>query len=213
VVTVIVALPAETALTVPLLTVATALLLLLQNTFLLVALLGLTVALSVSLPPTVKDRLDLLRLTLETFTVLLPEGVMVTAQVAVLFPSVVVAVIVAVPADIPITVPVEETVATLEALLLHNTTLFAASAGMTVALKVSEAPTVMLADALFKNTSVTETAVVEMVTLTLLLLLLSAVEVAMTIRLKAVSSFATLKRPLALMLVSPPPPKTNHVTV
>jgi hypothetical protein len=56
---------------------------------------------------------------------------------------------------------------TLEAalsILLHDTTLFAASVGVTVAVKVSEAPTARDSEFLFKRTSLTETAVVEMVT-------------------------------------------------
>jgi hypothetical protein len=212
VVTVIVALPAETALTVPPETIATALLLLLHDTFLFVALEGETVALNVWLPPTVKDRLVVLRLTPVTATVLLPP-VTLTAQVAVLLPSVVVTVMVALPAAIPITAPFDDTEATLGALLLHNTTLFAASAGVTVAVKVSEAPTARDSVLLFKLTSVTETAVVEMVTVALRLLLLSAVDVALTTRAVAVSSAATLKSPSALIAVSPSPPKTVHVTV
>jgi hypothetical protein len=63
VVTVITVLPADTAVTVPLDTVATAGALLLHVTLLFVALEGVMVALRVSLPPTVKDRLVLLRLT------------------------------------------------------------------------------------------------------------------------------------------------------
>jgi hypothetical protein len=212
VVTVIVAFPAETALTVPPDTLATALLLLLHDTFLFVALEGETVALRVSLPPTVSERLDLLRLTPVTATVLLPP-VTVTEQVAVLLPSVVVTVMVAFPADIPTTAPVDDTEATAELVLLHNTTLFAASAGVTVAVKVSEAPTARDSELLFKLTSVTETAVVEMVTVALRLLLLSAVDVALTTRLVAVSSAATLKSPSVLIAVSPSPPKTVHVTV
>jgi hypothetical protein len=212
VVTVIVALPAETALTVPPDTVATDVLLLLHDTFLFVALEGETVALSVWLPPTVKDKLVVLRLTPVTATVLLPP-VTVTEQVAVLLPSVVVTVTVAVPVDIPTTAPVEDTEATAVLLLVHNTTLFVASAGVTVAIKVSEAPTARDSEFLFKLTSLTETAVVEMVTVALRLLLLSAVDVALTTRAVAVSSVATLNSPSALIAVSPSPPKTDHVTV
>jgi hypothetical protein len=212
VVTVMVALPAETALTVPPDTLATALLLLLHDTFLLVALEGETVALRVSLAPTVIDRLDRLRLTPVTATVLLPP-VTVTEQVAVLLPSVVVTVTVAVPADIPITSPVDDTEATTELLLLHNTTLFAASAGATVAVKVSMPPTVRESEALLRDTSLTATAVFDMVTVALRLMLLSAVDVALTTRLVAVSSSATVKSPFSLIAVSYPPPNTAQVTV
>jgi hypothetical protein len=213
VVTVIVALPADTALTVPLFTLATEVLLLLHDTFLFVALEGDTVALRVSLPPTVSERLDLLRLTLVTAVVPPPPPVTLTAQVAVLLPSVVVTVIVALPTAIPITVPVDDTEATAALLLLHNTTLFTASAGVTAAVKVSEAPTARDRVFLFRDTSLTEIAVVEMVTVAVRLLLLSAVDVALTTRAVALSSAATLKSPSALMAVSPSPPKTDHVTV
>jgi hypothetical protein len=207
-----VALPAETALTVPPDTVATEALLPLHDTFLLVALEGDTAALRVSVPPTVSERLDLLWLTPITATVLLPP-VTVTAQAAVLLPSVVVTVIVALPAAIPITVPVDDTEAAAALLLVHNTTLLAASAGVTVAVKVSEAPTARESVDLFKLTSVTAIAVFDMVTVAVRLLLLSAVDVALTTRAVAVSSAATLKSPSALMAVSPSPPKTDHVTV
>jgi hypothetical protein len=212
VVTVMVALPAETALTVPPDTLATVLLLLLHDTFLFVALEGETVALRVSLAPTVNERLVLLRLTPVTATVLLPP-VTVTEQVAVILPSVVVTVTVALPADIPITSPVDETEATEELLLLHKRTLLLASDGETVAVKVSKVPTARESDALLRDTSLTAIAVVEMVTVALRLLLLSAVDVALTIRFVAVSSFATVRSPFSLMPVSPPPPKTDHVTV
>jgi hypothetical protein len=212
VVTVIVALPAETALTVPPDTLATALLLLLHDTFLLVALEGETVALRVSLPPTVSERLDLLRLTPVTVTVLLPP-VTVTEQVAVLLPSVVVTVMVAFPAAIPTTSPFDDTEATAALLLLHNWTLLVASDGETVAINVSEPPTARDSVVLLKLTSVTAIAVVEMVTVALRLLLLSAVDVAFTTRLVAVSSSATVKSPFALIAVSYPPPNTDHVTV
>jgi hypothetical protein len=207
-----VALPADIAVTVPVDdTNATAVLLLFHDTFLLVALEGKTLALSVSLPPTVNDILDLLRLTPVTEMALLP--VTVTEQVAVLLPSVVITVTVALPADIPITSPVDDTEATAELLLLHNTTLFAASDGETVAVKVSMPPTAIESALLLRDTSLTAIAVVEMVTVALQLLLLSAVEVALTTRFVAVSSSATVRSPFSLMPVSPPPPKTDHVTV
>jgi hypothetical protein len=208
-----VALPADIAVTVPVDdTNATAVLLLFHDTFLLVALEGETVALRVSLAPTVNERLVLLRLTPVTPTILLPP-VTETEQLAVLLPSVVVTVMVALPADIPITSPVDDTEATAELLLLHNTTLFAASDGEMVAVKVSIPPMARESVVLSRDTSLTAIAVVDMVTVALRLLLLSAVEVALTTRAVAVSSSATVKSPLALIPVSPPPPNTDHVTV
>jgi hypothetical protein len=208
-----VALPADIAVTVPVDdTNATAVLLLFHDTFLLVALEGETLALRVSLPPTVNDRLDLLRLT-PVMETALPPPVTVTALVAVLLPSVVVTVMVAIPADIPITSPVEDTEATAELLLLHKRTLLLASDGETVAVKVSMPPTARDSALLLRDTSLTATAVFDIVTVALQLLFLSVVEVALTTRLVAVSSSATVKSPLALMFVSPPPPNTDHVTV
>jgi hypothetical protein len=212
VVTVITALPADMALTVPLFTAATAVLLLLHHTFLFVALEGATVAVNVSEEPTVIVADDLFKVTPVTATVLLPP-VTVTVQVAVLLPSVVVTVMVALPADIPITSPVDDTEATATLLLLHNTTLFAASTGITVAVKVSVPPTARDSEVLLRCTSLTAIAVAEMVTVALLLLLLSAVDVALTIRLAAASSSATVKSPFSLIAVSYPPPNTDHVTV
>ena len=96
VVTVMVAVPAARAVTTPeLLTVATVVLLELQVTFLFVAVLGLTVAVKLSVPPTVNAALFLFSVTPVTGTV---AAVTVTTQVAVLLPSTVVTVMVAVPA-------------------------------------------------------------------------------------------------------------------
>jgi hypothetical protein len=105
VVTVIVAVPGPTAVTVPLLTVATLLLLDDQLTALFVALLGFTVAVRVpvEVPPMVRVRLVWFRLTL--LTGVGGGGLTVTAQVAVCPPSWVVTVIVAVPAATAVTVP------------------------------------------------------------------------------------------------------------
>jgi hypothetical protein len=139
--------------------------------------------------------------------------VTLTAQVAVLMPSVEVTVTVALPADIPITSPVDDTEATAVLLLLHNTILFAASAGVTLAINVSEEPTARESVFLLRDTLLTATAVFDMVTVALRLMLLSAVAVALTMRLVAVSSSATVKSPFALMPVSYPPPNTDHVTV
>jgi hypothetical protein len=117
VVTVIVALPADTPETMPLNdTEATVLLLLLHITFLLVALEGSIVATKVSDPPTVRLVMVLLSVTPVTAT---GAALTVTAQVAVLLPSSVITVIVALPTDTPVTKPFEDTVATAGALLLH----------------------------------------------------------------------------------------------
>ena len=98
VVTVMVAVPAATAVTLPFeSTFATLVLLELQLTFLLVAFSGFTVAVKVSVLPTVSSVAVLFRATPGTATV---EAVTVTVQVAVLLPSVVVAVIVAVIVDV-----------------------------------------------------------------------------------------------------------------
>jgi hypothetical protein len=95
-------------------TVATALLLEVQTTFLLVALLGITVATRVSVP--LIESVVLLRLTPVTVT-----RVTVTAQLAALFWSADVTVIVAVPGSTPVTTPEADTVA-MEALLLDQVT-------------------------------------------------------------------------------------------
>jgi hypothetical protein len=120
--TVMVAFPPPTAVTTPLLTVATLVLLLFQFTFLFVALLGLTVDVRVAVaPPTVILRVDWLSVTPVTGTSALPAATTVTAQVAVLLPSTVVTVIVAFPAAIAVTKPLLFTVATLVLLLLQVT--------------------------------------------------------------------------------------------
>jgi hypothetical protein len=84
----------------------------------------------------------------------------VTMQESVLPPSTVVTVIVALPTAMPLTKPVEETMATAELLLLHDTALFAALEGEMVAVNVSVPPTRMTAAFSFKATPVTETVVV-----------------------------------------------------
>ena len=106
--------------------------LLVHVTFLFVALLGLTVAVNDSVFPLAKFNEVLFSLTLSTAIV---GSVTVTLQVAVLFPSSVVAVIVAVPAAIAVTLPVKSTVATLELLLVHVTFLFVAFVGTTISFK------------------------------------------------------------------------------
>jgi hypothetical protein len=119
VVTVMVALPGDMAVTNPLDdTVATDEALVLHATFLLVALAGATVAVNVSVPPKSRASVVLFKVTLVTAT---EAVVTVTAQVAVLLPSVVVTVIVALPADTAVTKPLDDTVATEVELLLHDT--------------------------------------------------------------------------------------------
>ena len=135
-VTVIVAVPALMAVTLPLLTVATEVFELLQLIFLFVALDGETVAVNVWLSPSVRVMLVLSRLTLST---LYTFAFTVTWQVAVLPPSSVVTVIVAVPALRAVTCPLL-TVATDSSELFQLTFLFVALAGYTVAVKVSLSP-------------------------------------------------------------------------
>jgi hypothetical protein len=79
----------------------------------------------------------------------------VTAQVSVKPPSMVVILMSAIPTLMPVTTPPCDTVAIVGALLLHVTLLFVAEAGSTLANKVSVPPTVILVDALFRDTPVT----------------------------------------------------------
>lgn len=136
VVTVMVAVPFDTAVTTPdALTVATDVLLLFQLTFVLDAVDGFTVATRVLVPPGLRDSDVLFRLTPVTGIVT------VTVQVAVFAPSTVVTVITAVPHAIPWTLPLSSTVATDSLLLCHVTSLFEAPAGFTVAISVDVPPT------------------------------------------------------------------------
>jgi len=155
VVTVMVAVPSATAVTVadrPLPdTDATELLLLDHVTFLLVALLGATVAVRLSVAPTVRLEEFLLRVTPVTDTGI---DVTVTAQVAVLLPSWVVTVMLAVPAATPTTVP-PLTCATAVLLLDHVTFLLVALLGAMVAVRLSVPPMTMLVEVLFRDTPVT----------------------------------------------------------
>jgi hypothetical protein len=152
VVTVIVALPALTAVTVPFETLATEVLLLFHVIFLFVALVGATVAVSVSVPPTIRLEDDLFKVTPVTET---EVEMTVIAQVAVLLPSTVVTVMVAVPALTPVTVPFDDTLATAGALLNHVTFLLVALEGETVAVSLSLPPVAILIDVLSKVTPVT----------------------------------------------------------
>ena len=116
VVTVITAVPAETALTTPFSsTVATSALSLAQVILPLVAFSGATVAVSVPVSPTVRDISSLSRLTPVTGTVT------VTVQLAVRLPSSVVTVMTAAPAETAVTTPFSSTVATVSSLLVHVT--------------------------------------------------------------------------------------------
>ena len=149
--TIIVAVPAAFPVTTPFDTVATFVFVLLHVTFLFVALLGVTVAVRVSLFPTSIVVDVLFRFTPVTATI----GVFtVTVQLAVLLPSAVFTVIVAVPAAFPVTTPFD-TSATFVFVLLHVTFLFVALLGVTVAVSVSLFPTSIVVDALFKLTPVT----------------------------------------------------------
>jgi hypothetical protein len=138
VVTVMVAVPPPTAVTMPPLTVATALLLVDQVTFVLVALVGAIVGVRVpvAVPPTTKFRVVRLRLTAVTDTLLVPT---VTAHVAVLLPSSVVTVMVAVPVATGVTMP-PLTVATALLLVDQVTFVLVALVGETVAVRLPVAP-------------------------------------------------------------------------
>ena len=153
VVTVIVAVPTPIAVTSPFSsTVATPVLLLSQVTFLLLALSGFTVAVRVSLLPTVRVSALLFRVTFCTGTT---AGLTVTSQVSVLPPSCVVTVIVAVPTPIAVTSPFSSTVATPVLLLSQVTFLLLALSGFTVAVRVSLPPTVRESTVLSRVTLVT----------------------------------------------------------
>jgi hypothetical protein len=117
VVTVMSAVPAATAVTTPFAdTVATGLLLLFHVTFWFVALKGIIEATRVSVAPSLRLVVDLLRVTPVT-----GMRLTVTLQVAVLSPSTVLTVIVAEPAPTPVTKPPLDTVATPGLLLFHDT--------------------------------------------------------------------------------------------
>lgn len=154
VVTVIVADPADLAVTTPEEdTVATDVLLDDHVTDLSVALDGVTVAVSVWVSPTVIDKDVIFILTPVTATVAADT---VIEHVAVLLPSLVVTVMVAVPALFAETTPDEETVATEVLLEDHVTDLSVALDGVTVADRVCVSPSVIDKDVLSKLTPVTE---------------------------------------------------------
>ena len=153
VVTVMVAVPGATAVTLPFSsTVAIFPSLVVHFTALLAALLGATVAVRVSLPPAVRAKVFLFSVTPVTG---MPETV--TLQLAVLPPSSVVAVMVAVPAATAVTLPFSSTVAIFWSLVVHFTALLVAFSGATVAVRVSVLPTVRDNSVLFRVTPVTGT--------------------------------------------------------
>ena len=152
---VIVAFPARCAVTTPLLsTVATYWLDVLQVTFLSEASEGRTVALRVAVSSSVRVSVFWERVTEETGIVLF---VTVTAQVAVLFPSLVVTVIVAVPSLTAVTSPSALTVATDSSDEDQLTTLSVALSGLTVAVRVVFPPSTRERVVFESSTPVTET--------------------------------------------------------
>ena len=146
VVTVIVAVPAPTAVTVPFATVATFALDVFQVKVLSIVSAGTTVAFNVSLLPLISDRLFLFNDTPDARTLT------VTSQVAV-FPFAVVTVIVAVPAPTAVTVPFA-TVATFVLEDIQVKVLSVASSGVMVAVKVSLLPLMRESVVLFNVTPV-----------------------------------------------------------
>ena len=157
---VIVAEPFPTAVITPPSTWATPVLEDFQVTVLFVASSGRTVAVSVCLPPTVSVTSVLSRVTDATGMTIFST---VTAQVAVLSPAL--AVIVAVPGTMAVTLP-PSTVATDSLEDVHVMVLSVASSGLTVALRVTSSPTVIVRVDLSRVTPVTATGELEAVTLT-----------------------------------------------
>ena len=198
VVAVIVAVPLPFDVTTPLLlTVATLLLLLVHSRFLLAALLGVTVAVSVCVVLSAEKVSDvLLRKT--------PAAGMgvdtVTVHVALLLlPSVALAVIVAVPLPFDVTTPLLLTVATLVLLLVQVSVLLAALLGVTIAVSVC----VVLSaekesDVILRETPVTRMGV-DTVTEHVALLLLPSVVVAVIVAVPLPFAVTT---PLLLMVAT-----------
>ena len=121
-----------------------------QVTALLVALLGLTVTVKVSLAPAFKLKLVLFRVIPVT------DWLTVTLQLALLpLPSFAVALIVAVPGPTAVTFPLESTVATAVLEDFQVTVLLLALLGLTVTVKVSVAPTFIFNVVLFNVIPVT----------------------------------------------------------
>ena len=150
---VMVAVPAPTAVTTPLFTVATFSLLLLHVTALLVASSGFTVAVKVELPPTSRVRLVLSSVTEVTETV--GGSVTVTVQISLKSPSVVVTVMVVVPRPTAVTLPFSFTVATPVSSLFHSTDLSVSLSGVMVGVKVASTPTFRFRLVLSSDTPVT----------------------------------------------------------
>jgi hypothetical protein len=107
-----------------------------QTTVLSVAFVGSTVATNCVVAPTPTVATVLFKITLDTAIV----PVIVRAQVAVLLPSAVIAVIVAEPADKAVTMPEESTVARKVLEEDHDTVLFVALVGATVAVSCRVSP-------------------------------------------------------------------------
>jgi hypothetical protein len=158
-----VALPTATGVTTPLLTVATEVFVLVQLTFVLVALDGLIVAVRVPVdPPAGRFNVVGLRLTPVTGTFVVPT---VTAHVAVLPPSAVVTVTVEVPGDTGVTTPTLVTVATDVFVLVQLTFVLVAFDGVIVAARVPvEPPTSMFKVVGLRLTPITGMLVVPIVT-------------------------------------------------
>jgi hypothetical protein len=151
VVTVMVALPIDFAVTTPDdETVATDSSSLLHIIFLFITLAGVIVADKVSVEP-----IKIVVAVLFKITPLMETEETVTEQVAVLPPSMVVAVMIAFPADTAVITPIEDTVATDSSLLFHVTFLFVALEGVIVVKRVSEEPVLILVVDLLRETLVT----------------------------------------------------------
>ena len=157
VVTVMVASPAATAVTTPSFTVAMASSLLAQLTFLLVAFAGAMVVAKVAVSPIFRAASFLSKVTPVTGTTTGSGSLTVTTHSAVFWPSSVVTVMVALPTATAVTTP-SFTVAMASSLLTQLTFLFVASAGATVAAKVTVSPIFKAASLLSKVTPVTPTA-------------------------------------------------------
>ena len=148
---VMVAVPTDTALTLPVAsTVAMAALEELQVTVLSVASAGVTVATRVRVSPSTKAALVRFRLIPSTGITFFST---VTSQVAVFSPAL--AVMVAVPTATAVTLPVASTVATAALAELQVTVLSVASAGVTVATRVRVSPSTSEAVVLSKVTAET----------------------------------------------------------
>ena len=146
VVTVITAVPSDTAVIFPPLTVATPASLELHITVLLEAVAGSTVAVTVSVSPSVRV-MDFLFNVTEVGLIILGFSDTLTLTVVV-SPLTVLAVITAEPFPTAVIFP-PLTVATVLSLVVHETVLFVASLGATVAVIVSELPSKSEIEVLF----------------------------------------------------------------